>query len=224
MVTSLIFTGFGTLAIGLLPTYSNIGMWSTVLFIMLRIFQNFFTGIEYINSATYLIESSSENTRGYYASWTAVGISGGYLLASLVTLTISTLIVKKILPDWSWRLVFLFSIFGVIFGFWLRKSIPESLTFILTYSNTDKNSKFDILSNSLRHITRNPVQSLSISAITLMGIFLSYLYYIYIPINLITSRHFTNIQVYSINSVSLLIIVLLIPFWKISDYLIKLHC
>src|SRR3990167_1080635 len=82
MTISLVFTGLGTALIGLLPNYSLIGVWSTVIFILLRIFQNFFAGIEYINSATYLIENSKQRTRGFYGSWTAVGISGGYLLAS----------------------------------------------------------------------------------------------------------------------------------------------
>lgn len=223
MMISLIFTGIGTILIGLLPTYSHIGIWSTVLFIILRIFQNFFAGIEYINSATYLRESSGENTYGYYTSWTAVGICGGYLLASIISLTVSTLIEYDVLPDWSWRLVFLFSIFGIVFGFWLRKTIPESLTFILNHSNTEKMNKYDILSSSLRYILQNPILCLSISALTLMGSFLTYIYYIYIPINLITTRHFSQIEVYSLNSGCLFIIVLLIPFFgKISDYLNKI--
>jgi len=220
MIISLIFTGIGTISVGILPSYAYIGAWSTVLFIMLRIFQNFFSGIEYINSATYLIETSSKNTRGYYTSWTAIGISGGYLLASLVALIISTLISENYLPAWSWRLVFLFSIFGIFFGFWIRKSIPESLTFILNSTRDEKNKKRDVLTSSFHYIVKNPSQCLSISAITLMGICLTYIYYIYIPINLITYRHFTQIEVYSLNVASLSIVVALIPFFgKISDYL-----
>lgn len=220
MIISLIFTGLGTIFIGILPTYSSIGVWSTVLFIMLRIFQNFFAGIEYINSATYLIESSNKNTRGYYASWTAIGISGGYLLASIVALVVSTLISKSLIPDWCWRFVFLFSFFGVLFGLWIRRAIPESLTFILNSVNFEADKKRDILADSFRYITHNSAQCLSITALTLMGIFLTYIYYIYIPINLITFRHFSHIEVYSLNSICLCIVVLLIPFFgKVSDYL-----
>jgi MHS family proline/betaine transporter-like MFS transporter len=220
MIVSLIFTGIGTISIGILPTYAYIGAWSTTLFVILRIFQNFFAGIEYINSATYLVESSNKNTSGYYASWTAIGVSGGYLLASVMALTVSSLIAEKYIPDWGWRIVFLFSIFGVIFGFWIRKSIPESLTFILNNSTRERKRKRDILITSFHYIIENPLQCLSISAITLLGICLTYIYYIYIPINLITYRHFTQLQVYGLNAGSLSIVVLLIPFFgKISDYL-----
>jgi len=223
MILSLIFTGIGTILIGLLPTYSLIGVWSTVLFIILRIAQNFFAGIEYINSAAYLRESSSNNTCGYYTSWTAIGICGGYLLASIISLLISILISNKILPSWGWRMSFLFSIFGIAFGVWLRKNIPESITYILNHANTEKINKYEILINSVNYIIKHPGLCLSISTLTLMGSFLTYIYYIYIPINLITTRHFSQIEVYSLNSACLFIIVLLIPFFGIiSDYLNKI--
>src|SRR5262245_39075481 len=45
MVISLIFTGIGTISVGILPSYAYLGVWSTILFIALRIFQNFFAGI-----------------------------------------------------------------------------------------------------------------------------------------------------------------------------------
>src|SRR3990167_3716109 len=224
MIISLIFTGLGTAFIGLLPTYYDIGIWSTILFIALRIFQNFFAGIEYINSATYLIENSEKRTRGFYGSWTAVGISGGYLLASLVTLTISNFITKGIIPEWGWRFIFLFSLIGMAFGFWLRYSIPESLTFIMNNVSTQPTKKLHILKNSFKFIKDHPSQCLAISALTLMGVCLSFIYYIYIPIYLITTRNFTPNQTFSLNVLSLSLIVILIPiFGKLSDHCSKIN-
>lgn len=224
MVVSLTFTGFGTILIGLLPSYEYIGMWSTTLFLLLRILQNFFAGIEYINSATYLIESSNKTTRGYYGSWTAIGISGGYLLASLVTLITFYLISKEIIPEWSWRFIFLFSFVGIIFGIWLRHSIPESLVFITNKMSAQPATKWHILNNSVKFILAHPKQCFSISALTLLGAFLSFIYYIYIPIYLITNRNFPKIDVFLINVLSLSLIVALIPlFGKLSDYYNRIH-
>lgn len=230
MIISLTFTGLGTAFIGILPTYASIGVWSTAFFIALRIFINFFAGIEYINSATYLIESSESNSRGFYTSWTALGISGGYLLASLVSLTVSSLITKGIVPEWSWRFIFLFSLVGIIFGVWLRYSIPESLTFIMNNSTTRSTKKWNIFKNAIIFIKNHPSQCLSIVAITFLGTCLSFIYYIYIPINLITTRNFSQNEVFSLNVFSLSLIVILIPiFGKLSDYynkknLLKLVC
>lgn len=230
MVVSLTITGLSTIFIGLLPSYYYIGIWTTVLFISLRIILNFFSSIEYINSASYLIESSGEKTRGYYGSWTAIGISGGYLLASFISLVVSYLITENIIPEWSWRFIFLFSIIGVVFGIWVRYSIPESLVFIMNNVNTKSNKKSHILKNSFQFIKKNPYQCLSISAVTFMGIYLSFIYYIYIPINLITVRNFSQNAVLSINVLSLILVVILIPFFgKMSDYydrkkLLKIVC
>ena len=56
MFVSLTFTGICSILIGLLPSYQSIGTWSTILFILIRVSMNFFAGIEYVNSATYLIK------------------------------------------------------------------------------------------------------------------------------------------------------------------------
>jgi len=230
MITSLIFTGLGTVLIGILPTYESIGVWSTIFFISLRIFINFFAGIEYVNSATYLIESSEKNTRGFYASWTALGISGGYLLASLTTLIVYSLIKQNFIPAWSWRFVFFFSLFGIIFGTWIRYSIPESLMFIMNNSAIKPTKKLSILKNSIIFIKNNPTQCLSISAITFLGSFLTFIYYLYIPIYLMTNRDFSQTEVSSLNVLSLSLVVILIPiFGKLSDsynkiMLLKLVC
>lgn len=230
MTLSLTFTGIGTILIGFLPSYYYIGISSTTLFILLRIFQNFFAGIEYINSATYLIESSMVKTRGYYGSWTAIGISGGYLLASFVVLIVTHLITAGIIPEWSWRFVFIFSFVGIIFGAWMRYSIPESLAFILNNVSDKPTKKWDILKTSFLFMKNNKSQCLSISAITLLGTCLSYIYYIYIPINLITYRNFSLDSVFTLNVISLSLIVTLIPiFGKISDHynrtkMLKLVC
>lgn len=223
MVLSLILTGLGTVFIGLLPTYGSIGIWSTILFIALRIFINFSSGIEYINSAIYLIESSKNNTRGFYASWAALGISGGYLLASFVALIVSSFIAKGIIPEWGWRFVFLFSLVGMIFGIWVRYSIPESFTFIINNTSTMPTNKKKIFKDSFFFIKQNPYQCLSIVGITLLGACLTFIYYIYIPIHLITDRGFTQSEAFSLNVFSLALIVLLIPiFGKLSDYYNKI--
>ena len=230
MIISLVFTGAGTALIGILPSYDYLGIWSTILFILLRIFQNFFAGIEYINSATYLIENSNKKNRGFFGSWTAIGISGGYLLASCVVLAMTHLIAKNSLPDWGWRFIFLFSLVGMALGIWIRYSIPESFVFMMNNSNTEYLKKWSILKNSFQFIKKHPMQCLSISALTLLGTYLSFIYYIYVPVQLMIARHFSESEVFSINVISLSLVVALIPlFGKLSDYcdrmiLLKIIC
>src|SRR5437868_12485462 len=57
MIISLTFTGICSITVGILPGYQSMGIIATILFIFIRISMNFFAGIEYVNSATYLIEN-----------------------------------------------------------------------------------------------------------------------------------------------------------------------
>lgn len=230
MFMSLTFTGICSVIIGVLPGYETLGILATIIFILIRVGMNFFAGIEYVNSATYLIENSHKKTSGFFTSWSAMGISGGYLLASFVSFLISYLIIENILPKWGWRLVFLFSLIGIIFGIWIRYSIPESIEFIMNNTDTCYAKKKDILKNAITYIYYHPKQYFSISALTIMGTCLSYIYYIYIPLTIATARNFQHYTPLSINVIALLLVIFLIPlFGRLSDYynrviLLKLIC
>lgn len=230
MFISLTFTGICSILVGLLPGYQSIGVWSTILFILIRVSMNFFAGIEYVNSATYLIESSDKKTKGFFGSWSAIGISGGYLLASLVSYLVSHFIDNGSIPKWSWRFVFLFSFIGIGFGTWLRYSIPESIEFMMNNANTERVKKISILKNAVTLIMENTRQCTAIASLTVMGTCLSYIYYVYIPLTLTTSRHFNHNDSLSLNIISLSLIITLIPFFgKISDHynrvkLLKIVC
>jgi MHS family proline/betaine transporter-like MFS transporter len=116
------------------------------------------------------------------------------------------------------------------FGVWIRYSTPESFLFIMNNTNTQATKRWSIIADSFKFIKNNPTQCLSISALTLMGTCLSFIYYIFIPINLTINRGFSQNEVFSINVISLLLIVILIPFFgKLSDfinriYLLKIIC
>jgi len=218
MFFSLTFTGICSILIGLLPSYQSIGALSTIIFILTRVCMNFFAGIEYVNSATYLIENSDKKSYGYFASWSAMGISGGYLLASFIAFIVTFLMTKQIIPEWGWRFIFLFSTVGIAFGIWIRYSIPESLQFMLNNSGTESVKKINILKNAISFIRHHPKQCLSISALTVMGTCLSYIYYIYIPLTIMTTRNFSHHATLLINVISLTLVIILIPlFGKLSD-------
>lgn len=221
MIISIIMTGLSTFLMGLLPTYQMIGIYSTILFVILRVLQSFFTGVEYINSTSYLIENGRETARGYFASWAAIGISGGYLAGSLIVFFIERLIGRGWLPEIAWRLVFLFSIFGIYYGYWIRLAIPESFEYIMS-SGADKKSKRDIIRQAISFARENRRKLIAIYGLSVLGCMLSYLYYIYIPINLTMGGIFSRSQTLFLNIISLSLVVALIPFFGwLSDKVSK---
>lgn len=221
MIISIIMTGLSTFCMGFLPTYQSVGILSTVLFIALRITQSFFTGIEYINSTSYLIENSHRSSKGYYASWAAIGISGGYLIGTIVVYMLNLLITHNEAPNYIWRLAFLFSVFGIIYGYWLRLNIPESFEYIMSEVSGGKTKKI-IICEVVSFIRKNISKLLGIFGLTALGCALTYIYYIFIPINLTLGAHFSRAQALTLNMISLMLVVIMIPvFGKISDFISK---
>ncbi|HSW68792.1 MAG TPA: MFS transporter [Gammaproteobacteria bacterium] len=219
LIFSIVAIGIGTTVIGLIPSYKDLGILSTGFFILFRILQNLSAGGEYISSLVYLTESAGKTKRGFYGSWVAFGVNSGTLIASLIVFVILYYIDMKIIPGWSWRLIFLTAILGMGIGLWIRCALPESIEFILEHSSLKQSSKMEILKNSFQLFRVSPYHCLSIFAITWLGVSATIGFFVYIPIHLSTVNHISKYFSYGINTVSLFILIIFIPvFGVISDY------
>jgi MHS family shikimate/dehydroshikimate transporter-like MFS transporter len=78
--------GAATVLVGVLPTYSSIGIWAPVLLVVLRIVQGLSAGAEYGGALLMAVEYSEEGKRGLTSSVSAAGIYSGIILANLVLL------------------------------------------------------------------------------------------------------------------------------------------
>src|ERR1700744_1382095 len=58
LVATLLMIGIGTTAIGLLPTYSQIGYWAPLLLVAMRVIQGLGAGAEYGGAVIYLVENA----------------------------------------------------------------------------------------------------------------------------------------------------------------------
>lgn len=129
MLISVIVMMIPTFALGLLPTYSNVGIWAPILLIIMRLVQGFSVGGEFSSSVTYLVETSAPSKRGLSGSWSNLGSGMGMLLGSLVAASVTSILSADALNSWGWRLPFLL---GGILGsasIILRKNLPDSQHF-----------------------------------------------------------------------------------------------
>ena len=85
LVTIMVMGG-ATFAVGLLPTFAQIGWAAPVLLVSLRLLQGLALGGEYGGAATYVAEHAPPAQRGYYTSWIQTTATIGFFLSLAVIL------------------------------------------------------------------------------------------------------------------------------------------
>ncbi|MEN0058081.1 MAG: MFS transporter [Bdellovibrio sp.] len=128
MVTLLIMGG-ATTAIGLLPTYEQIGMFAPIGLLILRLLQGLALGGEYGGAATYVAEHSPDGKRGFYTSFIQTTATMGLFVSLGVILTTRLTLGEEAFKEWGWRLPFLLSVVLVVFSFFIRRKMSESPIF-----------------------------------------------------------------------------------------------
>ncbi|OYU71353.1 MAG: MFS transporter [Alphaproteobacteria bacterium PA2] len=132
-LVTVMLMGGATVAIGLLPTYSQAGIISPALLVLMRILQGFALGGEYGGAAIYVAEHAPANARGRSTSWIQTSAAFG-LFGALLVILLTRLVTKHYFgPDafdaWGWRIPFLFSAGLLLVSIFMRMKLTESPTF-----------------------------------------------------------------------------------------------
>ena len=128
LVTILIM-GLSTFLVGLLPSYTSIGVAAPVILIGLRILQGLALGGEYGGAATYVAEHAPHGKRGQFTSWIQTTATLGLFLSLLVILGVRTAMGEAAFAEWGWRIPFLVSFILLGISVWIRLSMNESPAF-----------------------------------------------------------------------------------------------
>jgi MFS family permease len=121
--------GLATAAVGLLPTYQQIGVAAPVLLVLLRVLQGLALGGEYGGAAIYVAEHAPRTKRGFYTSFIQAGVIGGFLLSVAVVLVSNWFVDPAAWSEWGWRVPFLFSLLLLAVSLWVRLKLKESPVF-----------------------------------------------------------------------------------------------
>ena len=129
LIATLLLTGLSTFAVGLVPTYNQIGLWAAVILVVLRLIQGIGVGGEWGGSVLLAMEWARTNKhRGFIASWPQLGGPAGLFLANLAVLVFSTISGDEFLT-WGWRVPVYLSLVMVDIGLWIRLGILETPVF-----------------------------------------------------------------------------------------------
>ncbi|WP_298129202.1 MFS transporter [Micropruina sp.] len=121
--------GIATTAIGLLPTYHQVGVLAPILLVLLRLAQGFGAGAEIAGSSVMLTEYAPRKSRGLVGSLVALGTNSGTLGASAIWGILVATMSTETVVEWGWRIPFIGSALIMLFAVWLRRSLKESPVF-----------------------------------------------------------------------------------------------
>lgn len=216
VVFSLFIVSICTVLVGVLPSYGQVGMLSPLLLLTCRLLQSLALGGEYTNSIIFLVEHGKDSGAGYNGSWATNGNCAGFLLASLTGFLVTTLISNQLIPMWSWRFCFFFSIGGIFLSFWIDRNVSESLSYILENSIEKEKPFRGYFSSFLQAITQQKGRILGVSILLWLSVTFTYLIFVYAPTHIMQHSGISMTKSLIVNTVSLAVIVLLTP---ISGYI-----
>jgi MFS transporter, MHS family, metabolite:H+ symporter len=121
--------GICTTLIGVLPTYTQVGILAPLMLVILRIVQGLGAGAEISGAGTMLAEYAPKGKRGIISSLVAMGTNCGTLSATAIWAIMFFFLDKEQLILWGWRVPFLASALVMIFAIWLRMNLKESPVF-----------------------------------------------------------------------------------------------
>lgn len=125
--------GLSTFLVGVLPDYSQIGIWAPILLMFLRIVQGFALGGEYGGAVIYVAEHSPDDKRGFYTSLVQAAAVAGFLSALVVVYLCRQFIDegfgKGAFHEWGWRVPFLISVILLAIAVYIRMQLEESPSF-----------------------------------------------------------------------------------------------
>src|SRR5207248_2589820 len=121
--------GIATVLVGLLPTYTAIGILAPVILVTLRMLQGLALGGEYGGAAIYVAEHAPDHKRGLYTSWIQTTATIGFFTALAVILLTRLAFGDATYKDWGWRVPFLISAILVGFALYIRVKLQETPLF-----------------------------------------------------------------------------------------------
>lgn len=129
LILCMFLMGFSTIAVGLLPTYEQVGILAPILLVLMRLIQGFAVAGEISGASSMILEHAPFGRRGYYASYTLQGVQAGQILAAAVFLPLAHFMPEAAFNSWGWRIPFLLSFVVIIAGWIIRREVDETPAF-----------------------------------------------------------------------------------------------
>lgn len=129
LAITVIMMSAATFAIGILPGYGSLGVWSIVLLLICRLVQGFATGGEYGGAATFIAEYAPDKRRGFFCSFLEMGTLAGYALGASIATVLTGVLSGPQMESFGWRIPFLIAAPLGLVGLYLRTRLEDTPAF-----------------------------------------------------------------------------------------------
>jgi MFS family permease len=130
-IMTLVGMALGTGAIGLIPTFEQIGLSAAIILFCLRMLQGLCLGGSYGGAITYVAEHVADERRGYYTGWLQTSPTLGIVLSLIVIIATRTYAGEEAFNAWAWRIPFLFSFLLIFVTLYMRANFEESPVYLV---------------------------------------------------------------------------------------------
>lgn len=201
LIMTILLMAIPTTIIGILPTYSDIGVTASVLLVLMRMLQGFSMGGNYGGSITFTTEHSPKNRRGLIGSFAVTSCLIGLMLGSATAALFSHFLTEDQLGGWGWRIPFLLGV-GICFvGYYMRRNISESPD----YEKAKESGK--TVKKPLKELFQNYGKTLTTLVLVVMLHDLSfYILFVYMTTHLTEFLHFPKDVAFTINTINMIIV------------------
>lgn len=213
LAVSILIVGSATTLIGCIPNYNSIGISSAAFLLVLRMIQSMAMGAEFLNSASYLVESGVPEKRGFRGCWSSVGVKLGYFFACVVVEFLQWMGNLQPGYDWLWRVAFFLAAFTTLIGFYVRYAMPESLGYVLYYSDRKKPETIAIYRDTSTFLRAQPFLCSYAFFASFLAVGTGFFFYLYIPLHANEYSGLSRDFILRATGLSLLWVSLLIPLF-----------
>ncbi len=207
-IFSVILMAVPTVLIGLLPTYQQMGILSSILMIFLRLLQGLSIGGEIPGALTFTCEHVNPRSRGLACGVIFSCLNLGIFLGAMISLILMNQLSNAQLLSFGWRIPFIFGGLLGVFSFYIRKQLAESPLF-LAFKNTTENTRMPFV-EAITLYWRNILQGIGL---TCLGSVMINLLFLYMPTYLSTILTYPKQQATLFNTINLGFYSLLLVFF-----------
>ncbi|WP_430491735.1 MFS transporter [Pseudomonas fulva] len=130
LITVLVMMSGSTLLMGLLPTYSSIGIAAPILLVLVRCVQGFSAGGEVGTITSFISEYAGPGRRGFSTCWLMVTAVLGLVLGGVVANGLTWLMGAEEMQNWGWRIPFLIAGPMGLISMYIRLKLEDSPEFL----------------------------------------------------------------------------------------------